>query len=99
MDLPPVIKKILVRGFLGLLSATVVLYIVDAVQVRVRLATGGAARAYDTVTVVYAAGLKGNKYEVYAGDPDLVTCSRSIFPQMGYSPCWYLRENTMQVID
>jgi hypothetical protein len=96
---PPVVKKILLRGAIRLVAAFVVGYVVDAVQVRVRLAEGGSASAFDTVTVLYAAGLKGGKYEVYAGDPETETCSRSLFPQMGYAPCWYLRRNTMQMLD
>ena len=96
---PLIVKKVLVRGFLGLIGALLVAYVVDAVQVRIRLATGGAAKAYDSVTVVYAAGLKNSKYEVYSGAPETETCSRTLFPQMGYSPCWYLRRHTMQMLD
>jgi hypothetical protein len=95
----PVVKKILVRGFLGLVGAILVVYVADAIQVRIRLATGGPATAYDTVTVLYASGLKGNKYEVFADQPEIETCARTIFPQMGYSPCWYLRGHTMKMID
>jgi hypothetical protein len=76
-----------------------VAYVADAIQVRIRLATGGPARAYDSVTVLYAAGLKGNKYEIYADQPETETCTRSIFPQMGYSPCWYARQHTMKMLD
>lgn len=97
--MPPIVKKIIVRGAIGLLAAAVVAYVVDAVQVRVRLATGGPAKAYDTVTVLYAAGLKGSKYEIYTDQPDVETCARAIFPQMGYSPCWYLRKHSMRMLD
>ena len=48
---PPVVKKIFVRGMLGLLGAIVVAYVIDAVQLRVRLSMGGPAKAYDTVSV------------------------------------------------
>ena len=97
--MPPIVKKILVRGFLGLIGAIVVLYVVDAIQIRIRYALGGAARAYDTVTVLYAAGLKGNKMEIYADQPQAQTCARAIFPQMGYQPCWYVRQNTTQMLN
>jgi hypothetical protein len=96
---PPVVKKILVRGLVGLIATVIVAYVFDAVQMRVRLATGGPTRAYDSVTVLYAAGLKGNKYEVYADQPNSETCARSIFPQMGYSPCWYLRKHTVEMLN
>ena len=97
--MPPIVKMIIVRGVLGLVAAVLITYLVDAIQVRIRLAVGGPAKAYDTVTVLYAAGLKGSKMEIYASEPDTETCSRTLFPQMGYSPCWYLREHTMQVLD
>ncbi|HTZ73758.1 MAG TPA: hypothetical protein VMB47_07550 [Candidatus Aquilonibacter sp.] len=97
--MPPIVKKILVRGFLGLLGTAVVAYVLDAIQVRIRLATGGPSRAYDTVTVLYAAGLKGGKYEIYSDQPDSETCTRSLFPQLGYQPCWYLRRQSMKMLD
>lgn len=97
--MPPIVKKIVVRGTIGLLALALVAYVVDAIQVRVRLATEGPAKAYDTVTVLYAAGLKGSKYEIYTDQPDTETCTRTLFPQMGYSPCWYLREHSMKMLD
>jgi hypothetical protein len=95
--LPPIVRKILLRGFLGLAGAVVAVYFADGAQIRVRLATGGAAETYDSVNVIYAAGLKNSKYEVYAGQPTQQTCT--LFPQLGYTPCWYLRRHPMQMID
>lgn len=97
--MPPIVKKIIARGSLALLAAIVLAYIADAIQVRVRLAMGGPEKAYDTVTVLYAAGLKGSKYEIYGDQPDAETCARTLFPQLGYSPCWYVREHTMKMLD
>ncbi len=97
--MPPIVKKIIVRGIWSLLAAAVLAYVVDAIRVRVRLATGGPSKAYDTVTVLYAAGMKGNKYEIYGDQPDTETCSRTLFPQLGYSPCWYVREHTTKMLD
>ena len=97
--MPPIVKKIIVRGSLSLLAAVVLAYVADAIQVRVRLAMGGPKKAYDTVTVLYAAGLKGSKYEIYSDQPDSETCVRTLFPQLGYSPCWYVREHTVRMLD
>ena len=97
--MPPIVKKIIVRGSLALLAAAVLAYVIDAIQVRVRLATGGPSKVYDTVTVLYAAGLKGSKYEIYGDQPDTETCARTLFLQLGYSPCWYVREHTMKMLD
>ena len=39
----------------------------------------------------YAVGLKNGKTEMYNADPESQMCVNSIFPHLGYSPCWYLR--------
>jgi hypothetical protein len=96
---PAIMKKILLRAAVALLAALLLAYVGDAIQVRVRLAQGGPSSAYDTVTVVYAAGLKNSKMEVYADNPQQVTCSRTLFPQMGYSPCWYVRGHSTEMLD
>jgi len=96
---PPIVKKIIVRGLLSLIAAAVLLYVADAIQVRVRLAMGGPQKAYDTVIVLYAAGLKDSKFEIYGDQPDTETCARALFPQLGYSPCWYVREHTTKMLD
>ena len=96
---PQVVKKIFVRGFLGLVGALVVAYVIDFVQLRVRLWRGGETSAYDTVSVMYGAGLKGGKYDLYTDQPNDVTCARALFPQMGYEPCWYLREHSTEMIN
>ena len=95
----PTAKKIAVRGLLGLLGAAVVAYAVDAIQVRVRLARGGPSSVYSAVTVYFAAELKGGKYEVFTDRPDRETCASSLFPQMGYEPCWYLRQHKVKVVE
>ena len=43
-----------------------------------------------------AVPLKGNKTEYDFEGSDAVICSRSLFPQGGHSPCWYLRRHTTQ---
>lgn len=97
--LRPIVEKMLLRGLLGLLGAVVVAYAIDALQVRVRLARGGPSSVYSAVTVYYAAELKGGKYEVFTGRPDRETCASSLFPQMGYEPCWYLRQHKVKVVE
>lgn len=97
--MPPTVKKILVRGFLVLLGAVVVAYAIDAVQVHIRLAMGGSSKAYGTVNILYATPLKGGKYEIFSDQPEAESCSRSLFPQMGYAPCWYLRRRPIKIIE
>lgn len=92
-------RKILLRGLIGLLGAAAIAYAIDAIQVRVRLASGGPSQVYSTVTIYYAAALKGGRYEVFTGRPDHETCANSLFPQMGYAPCWYLRQHKVKVVE
>jgi hypothetical protein len=97
--LRPTVKKVLVRGLLGLLAAFVVAYVIDTIQAHVRMTTGGPGEIYDTVTVYTAAALKGGRYEVFTERPDKETCARALFPQMGYEPCWYLRQHKVKVVE
>lgn len=94
-----IVKKVLLRGFVGLLGAFVIAFVLDTLQAHVRLATKGPSGVYSTVTVYYAAALKGGKYEVFTDRPDKETCARALFPQMGYTPCWYLRQHKVRVVE
>jgi hypothetical protein len=46
-----------------------------------------------TVTDYLATPLKGNKMEYDIEGIQPVSCSRSLFPQAGWLPCWYLRKH------
>lgn len=45
------------------------------------------------VTQTTAATLKGNHFEVYSQETTSVNCSRSILPEAGAGPCWWLRRH------
>jgi hypothetical protein len=38
---------------------------------------------------------KDGKTEYEEGDPETQTCVNSLFPHLGYSPCWYLRRHKL----
>jgi len=46
----------------------------------------------------YAVGLKNGKTEMYYADPENQMCVNSVFPHLGYSPCWYLRRHDSKEI-
>ena len=52
--------------------------------------------AYSTVTVrpYLDVGLKSGKSDFYFLDSQKQTCVNSLFPHMGYNPCWYVRKHT-----
>ncbi len=45
------------------------------------------------VSETTAATLKGNHFEVYAQGMTTVNCSRSLLPEAGAGPCWWLRRH------
>ena len=51
------------------------------------------------IEVYYAVGLKNHKVEYMRADPETQTCARSLFPQMGYLPCWYLNRHRRKWIE
>lgn len=57
----------------------------------------GSPKSQFTVSHFVEAPLKNNKEEIDYVGSELVSCSISLFPQDGYTPCWYLRRHTNQV--
>ena len=88
-----------VRRFVGaavLLIAT--LYVGDYVSVRYRIPRG--RNPFGTVTVQrsYSVMKKDGKPDFYFDPPQNQTCVRSLFPHLGYDPCWYLLRHQNQQI-
>ena len=75
-----------------LLIAALAAYPVDWLVWRVRVAMGG---GMDTLQVnnYTVATLKGNKQEYYVDGASTVTCSKSLFPEAGGGPCWWVRRH------
>jgi hypothetical protein len=82
-------KRWMLRVLLGLVGAAVLLYLGDFAVLQLKVKRG---TAFGTVTVMHllATPLKGKKveYDVLGSTPE--TCSRSVFPQEGVPPCWWL---------
>ncbi len=80
------------RIALALLAASIALYAGDWLVFNLR----GSRTAKVTVSHFLSAPLKNNKQEIdYLGSED-ETCSISLFPQGGHTPCWYLRRHKNQ---
>lgn len=83
---------------LALLATMVVLvaYPVDwLIWQLLRVAGKGAGTI--PVTETTAASLKGNHFEVYSSQVEIVSCSHSLFPEGGARPCWWLRQHPQVV--
>jgi hypothetical protein len=52
-----------------------------------------------TVNRYYAVTLKNKKTDYSAAEPEIQTCVNSVFPHLGYYPCWYLRRYNVKEID
>lgn len=82
------------RAALVFSLAVALVFAVDAGLLRYRASAN--RNAFSTVTVhpYYTFPRKDKKTELIFDEPHDETCSNSLFPQMGYSPCWYLRRHT-----
>jgi hypothetical protein len=99
--IPPRIpfKRILV----GVVMASVVLYLGDYLSVRIRAVRPKPADPFESLKAlrVLAIPEKNGKteYEVDTQNPEqTVTCVHSLFPHYGYSPCWYVKPRLNQPI-
>ena len=72
-------------------------YAADFVSLQVRLPRREKLGAV-TVHVLYAVKLKSGKTEYDDGGNQIVSCTNSVFPQLGYSPCWNVRRHPNQQI-
>lgn len=80
------------RVLLGAVALLALIYGGDYVVFALR------GKPVDQVTVnqYLAVPLKGNKTEFDFQGSQPQACARAIFPQGGWSPCWYLRRHTTQ---
>jgi len=69
-----------------------VFYAADFVSLRVRIPRRDALGSV-TVHTYYAVKLKNGRTEYDDGGDQVVSCSNSLFPQMGVGPCWYARRH------
>jgi len=88
------VKRILGRTAAGLMVALAVLYVGDWAVWRVRVARGGGMGSV-VVSSIVVMPLKNNKEEYDWGGTADVSCSRSIFPQVGSGACWWLRRHNV----
>lgn len=73
---------------LGLVLLVALAYAVDYVSIHVPIPPGRAQFGTLTVKPYYAVPMKDGKTEYMYEDPQTETCSHSLFPQYGHSPCW-----------
>jgi hypothetical protein len=90
-----VLRKISLAALIALGSLFIAVYAGDYLVLRYRMAEHGPDAATSGVPTFYAAPLKNGRLSVYYDQPQTQTCVRSIFPWLGYEPCWYVRRHTI----
>ena len=90
-------KKILSAvGFVVL--AFLLLYGGDYVSAKFRLPGNRETLGSVDVRVMWAIKLKNGRIDYQFGDTETQPCLHSIFPHLGYKPCWYLTRHKTNVI-
>ena len=85
------------RHLLFWILATVAFFFLgDDLLLRLRIHRGGNAYGQVTVHRLDAIPEKNGKVEYVPEDPVVETCIHSVFPHIGYLPCWYLSRRTEQ---
>ena len=92
-------EAILRRIVIAAAIALAVLYIADYAVLRIRMARGGEDAVLGKVTVLIGTPLKDGRIGVFADQPEIDTCARSIFPHLGYAPCWYASRHTTKLVN
>ena len=96
-------SSIFKRIIVGIVMAVIAAFVVDYVVLRAKVMFPklGAATGTVQMTRLYAIAQKNGRveYEFAANQPEVtMPCVHSLFPHMGNSPCWYLRQNATKPI-
>jgi hypothetical protein len=84
--------KMLARAVAAVLLVALLAYPVDWAIWRIRVAQGGGMGNFQ-VNRVTVAELKGGKEDYYLDGTTIVSCSSSLYPQGGYTPCWWVKRH------
>jgi hypothetical protein len=86
------VVKMLLRGVGILLLIAALVYPLDWGVWRARVAGGGGMGSV-LVDMYTVADLKGGKEDYYPQGTAAVPCSKSIYPQEGNNPCWWVERH------
>lgn len=97
------VRVILKRVALGVFSCLALVYVADYTYFRLRMLHPKPADPFESITTlrILATPEKNGRME-YETDPlnpqQTLTCVHSLFPHVGYSPCWYIKPKLNQPI-
>jgi hypothetical protein len=83
----------------ALLVIVGIYYVGEFISIKYRIPASREPLGTVQVTQLYAVLQKDGKTEYEAGEPQTQTCVNSIFPHLGYSPCWYVERHKVQQVN
>ena len=86
------------RILLALAAALGALYAGDYVSVRYRIPNNREQFGVVKTRRAYAIPEKNNRIQYTFDPPQNQTCVQSLFPHLGYTPCWYLRRHAQKSV-
>ncbi len=84
--------RFLANVVMWVVAASALVYVGDWGIWRVRVASGGGVGNV-TVGMMQVASMKGNKEEYFPDGTEVVHCSKSLLPQTGAGPCWWVEQH------
>jgi len=94
------ISCIALRAGLAILLLIALVYLGDYISVKYRMHKNIPGDPLEAVQVqrTYAIPHKDGRAEFVFGPRETQTCVHSIFPHLGYTPCWYLNKSAQKPI-
>ena len=99
MTLPDRMRGMLFYGLHSAIVLTSLVYAGDYLSLRSRLSGNHQPFGNVVVQSEYVIHEKNGKTEYQFPPPENQVCVESLFPHLGYSPCWYLRKHAEKQID
>jgi hypothetical protein len=76
-----------------------VVFVADAIALRLQFPNHRPQFATVQIRPYYAVKMKDGKTEFMFDPPQDETCVNSLFPQLGFSPCWYVSKSKLKRTD
>ena len=92
------VGQLLKRIAMVLFVSVAIFYIGEAISVKYRIPSSREPLGTVQINKFYAVPQKDGKTSFEPGEPETETCVNSIFPHLGYSPCWYVRRHRNQQV-
>ena len=86
------------RGVLILLAAVAIAFLGDYASLKLQIPNRPQTKDVQ-IRQMIAVPQKNGRTEFIPGDALTQTCSNSLFPQLGYQPCWYVMRHQEQQIN